>query len=143
MKRFAFSLQKLLSLREFREKQAEIELGKAIAAREAIQLELDEVARKRVSSSAARRAGMPIAELIAVENFIRRLDIRKEKLLDAIVAADLAVERARETYMSCTRDRQIITKLKEKKEAAWHKDMLDAEAEVLDDIAGSRDSRKI
>ena len=45
MKRFSFSLEKLLDLRLFREKEAELELGRAISSRDAIQLRLDEVAR--------------------------------------------------------------------------------------------------
>lgn len=142
MKRFSFPLQKLLSLREFREKEAEIELGKAIGAREKIQLELDDVARKRVASAASRSGGVGVHELIAIEHYINRLDIRKEKLLQDLAAADLVVERARESYLAATRDRQVITKLREKKETAWRKEVLDAEADILDDMSNSREPGK-
>jgi flagellar protein FliJ len=138
MKRFEFSLQKLLNLREFREKEAELELGKAISAREAIQNELDDVAKKRVSASFGRRDTKAIEELVAIERYIQRLDLRKEALLEDLVAADLAVEKARAVYVDATKERRVITKLREKKVAAWHKEYLDAEAETLDDIANSR-----
>lgn len=138
MKRFFFPLQKLLSLREFREKEAELELGKANSERDAIQIELDGVARDRFSSAAARRGGLSIQDLLSIERYITRLDIKKDKLLEDLAAAELVVERMREKIIEATRDRQVITKLKEKKEAVWHKETLEDEAAVLDDISNSR-----
>ncbi len=138
MKRFFFPLQKLLGLREFREKEAEIELGKANSIRDAIQIDLDGVARSRFSAAAERKGGLPIQDLLAIEHYITRLDIKKEKLLNDLAAAELVVERMREKYIAATRDRQVISKLKEKKEAVWHKETLDDEAAVLDDISNSR-----
>jgi flagellar FliJ protein len=138
MKRFSFSLQKLLSLREFREKEAELALGKANAKREAILLDLSEVGRKRVGAAMERKGNLPIHDLLSIERFINRLDIQKEKLLTDLAEAELIVEQMREKFLAAARDRKIITKLKEKKEAVWHKDMLDAEAAMLDDIVNSR-----
>ena len=45
MKKFQFSLQKLLDIRTFREKEAETNLGRAVAAREAIVLRLTDIAQ--------------------------------------------------------------------------------------------------
>ena len=137
MKRFSFSLQKLLDLRDFKEKQAEIELGKANAARDAIKLQLEEVARKRVSAAGERKGSLPVHELLAIEHFITRLDVRKEKLLEDLASAELVVETMREKYLVATRERKVITKLKEKKQAVWNKAYLDDEAAVLDDIVNS------
>jgi flagellar protein FliJ len=138
MKRFSFSLQKLLDLREFREKQAELELGKAISARDAIQLELDDVAAKRVRSSWERQTSRDIMGLVAIENYITRLDAKKEELLESLAAAELVVEAKRKAYLEATRDRQVLTKLLEKKQAAWRKGNLAKEASTLDDIANGR-----
>ncbi len=138
MKRFSFSLQKLLSLREFREKEAEIALGKANSVRDGIQNDLDDVARKRVGAVYERKGKMPIQDLLAIEHFITRLDMKKEKLLVDLVAAELVVEKMREKYIVATRDKKIISKLKEKKEAVWHRENLNAEAAVLDDITNFR-----
>lgn len=138
MKRFSFSLQKLLDLREFREKEAEIALGKANTARDAIKMELEDVAQKRVRSAFERQNNLSIQDLVSIENYITRLDARKDKLLEDLAAAELVVEQMREKYLETTRDRQVISKLKEKKEAVWHKENLDAEAAILDDIANDR-----
>jgi len=138
MKRFSFSLQKLLDLRIFREKEAELVLGKANSEREAIKLELEEIAHKRVNASYDRKSSMPIQDLLAIENYINRLDIKKEKLFVDLAKAELVFEEARKRYLKATQERQVISKLKEKKEAAWHKDYLDAEADILDDIPNAR-----
>lgn len=138
MKRFAFSLQKLLDLREFREKENEIQLGKAIASRDAIQQDLEDVARKRHESAASRVGGLPVQDLLAIERYISRLDKKKDSLLEKLAAAELVVEQRRATYLEATKDRQILTKLREKKEASWRKDYLADEASILDDISNSR-----
>ncbi len=141
MKRFSFPLQKLLDLREFKEKQAEIALGKAIAEREKIQLELEGIARERVSWSFSRTTGASIQDLLSIERYIARLDAKKEELLEDLAAAEISVEQARLVYLEATRDRQVISKLKEKKTDAWRKDMLKEEAESLDDISNSAFSK--
>ncbi len=138
MKRFFFPLQKLLGLREFREKEAELALGKANSVRDGIKIELEGVARDRFSSAAERKGSLPIQDLLAIERYITRLDIRKETLLNDLVAAEIVVEQMREKYIVATRDRQVISKLKEKKEAVWHKETLDDEAAVLDDLSNAR-----
>ena len=46
MKRFQFSMQKILDLRKFEQQQAEAELGKANAEVARIQRELDSIAQK-------------------------------------------------------------------------------------------------
>jgi len=138
MKRFSFSLQKLLDLRIFREKEAEFSLGKANSVRDAIRLDLENVAKLRINASYDRKSTMPIQDLLAIENYINRLDIKKDKLLEDLTAAELVVEEAMKRYLAATKERQVITKLKEKKESVWHKEYLDAEADVLDDIANSQ-----
>ena len=138
MKRFSFSLQKLLDLRAFREKQAELELGRAIAARDAIALTLESIAKKRVSAAFERKGSLPVQELLAIEHFITRLDREKERLLEDLAAAELVVEQKREDYLVASRDKQVISKLREKKEAAWHKESLAEEAATLDDLVNAR-----
>ena len=142
MKKFAFSLQRLLNLREFQEKEAEVDLGKAIAVREAIQLELDTVAAQRVSTASSRHTNTSIQDLLAIEQYIARLDIKKEDLLQKLTSAEMVVESKREKYIAATRDRRVISKLREKKMNSWHKEVLNEEASVLDDITNFSD-RKI
>ncbi len=138
MKRFSFSLQRLLDFREFREKDAEIALGRAVSAREEISLELESVAKKRVAAAYERGGDSPINDLLAIDRFVARLDARKDALLEDLAAAELAVERAREAYLEATRNRRVITKLRERRAGEWRKEYLEEEAANLDDLSGSR-----
>lgn len=138
MKRFSFSLSKILSLREFREKEAEIALGKANALRERIRLELDDVARKRVSTVMDRRPGLSITDLLYSERYVARLDQKRDSLLEDLAQAELVVEQKRKAYIEAKRESQVISKLEEKKKREWKKESLADEAAFLDDITLSR-----
>ncbi|HHU37531.1 MAG TPA: flagellar export protein FliJ [Treponema sp.] len=138
MKRFSFRLEKLLNFRLFREREAEINLGKAISARDALQLELDDIALKRVRTSGERRSQMPLNELLAIEHYITRLDDTKEKLIEKLVMANIEVEKVREKYISATKNRRVLSKLREKKTTEWKKYVLEEEAAILDDISNFR-----
>ncbi len=54
MKKFKFKLEKLLYLREHREREAEIELGHAIGELNRIENEIKNVAAKRLEAAALR-----------------------------------------------------------------------------------------
>lgn len=138
MKRFEFSLNKLFDLRQFREKQAELQLGKALSHRDAVQALLDDVAKKRVQASTSRGETVAVEDLIAIERYVFRLDQRKEELFEELAAAELILERAREEFASASRDRQVLEKLKDKKQAEWRKDYLSEEASMLDDLTSSK-----
>ncbi len=139
MKRFSFRLEKLLKYREFREKEAETNLGKANAARDALQIELDSIALKRVRTAAERRPGLSVPELLAIEHYINRLDTTKEQLLERLVLAEMEVEKARQKYIAATRERRVLSKLREKKSDEWKKYVTEEEAAVLDDISNFSD----
>jgi len=138
MKRFGFSLQKVLNLREFEEDQAKNELGKAIAESERIKAELEYVALKRVESNTARGKTSDMNEMMAIERFIVRLDLRKEELLEELAKAELVIEQKRQLFVEAMKNRKVVTKLKEKKEAEYKADMLKVEESAVDDIVGAK-----
>ncbi len=139
MKRFSFSLERILDLRAFREKEAEFALGKAVSERERISLKLQEIAQKRVTSSRERSPSASMGELIAIERYIQRLDADKERRLEELAAAELVVERKRAEYVEATKERRVLTKLREKKVSVWKTERARDEAETLDDISNTRD----
>lgn len=139
MKRFSWPLDRLLDLRTFREKEAEIELGRANAIRSAIESELQGVAHDRVRAARSRVAGLGVNELLSIEYYVRRLDNERDRLLAKMAEAELEVERRRLAYIEISRERNVLTRLREKKEADWRKKYLADEASSLDDIASSHD----
>ena len=51
---------------------------------------------------------------------------------------ELVVEKKRDDYLVASREKQVISKLREKKQAVWHKESLAEEAATLDDIVNAR-----
>jgi flagellar FliJ protein len=135
MKRFNFGLEKVLELRKFREDEARIELGRAVAALAEIEgrIKLNALAkadavRERFSDVNSGSQGM-----LAWDNYIIRLEQETERFLKEAAQAELIVEEKREIYLEASREKKVIEKLREKKEAEYRKETFAAESLELDD----------
>ena len=133
MKRFSFNLQKLLQLREFEEKNAKTALAAAVSEAERIKNELKSVALERVRVNKTRNDTVDIRSLMAVENYVNRLDLRKEELLEQLAAAELTIEEKRKSFTAAMQKRSVLDKLKEKQFAQWRKESMSAEENALED----------
>ena len=133
MKRFSFNLEKLLQLRGFVEKNAKTELAAAISAAERIKLDLRNTAAERVRVNKTRNDTVDIRSLMAVENYVNRLDLRKEELLEQLAAAELTIEEKRKSFTAAMQKRSVLDKLKEKQFAQWRKESMSAEENALED----------
>ena len=143
MKKFHFRLQKLLDLRTFREKEAETALGRAIAERDAINLQLAELAQKGLTARMSlQRSSGTIADFAAHGNYLERLHLEREKQLTALTQAEIRIEEMRKHYIKAHQERLIVTKLKDKKQAYWKKDMQRQQDILLDDIINAQEYRK-
>lgn len=137
MKKFSFNLQKILILREFEEKQAQIELAKAISEADLLKTELTLITEKKISQSRARSQSSDIVYLQSIENYIQRLDLRTEELLEELSQAQIVIEEKREVMAAKMKNRKVLTKLKDKKKEEHRYDVLLSEEEVMDDIANT------
>ena len=143
MKKFHFRLQKLLDLRTFREKEAETALGRAIAERDAISLQLAELAQKELTARMSlQRSSGTIADFAAHGKYLERLHLEREKQLTALTQAEIRIEEMRKHYIKAHQERLIVTKLKDKKQAYWKKDMQRQQDILLDDIINAQEYRK-
>ena len=76
MKKFQLTLQTLLDIRTFREKEAETNLGRAVAAREAIILRLAEIAQEEAKTRRSLWSSLKTSEELTLhENYLERLRI--------------------------------------------------------------------
>ena len=143
MKKFQFTLQKLLDIRAFREKEAETNLGRAVAAREAIVLRLAKIAQEEVKTRRSLWSSLKTpGELSLHENYLTRLHTEREKQEKALVEAELVVEEMRKIYIKAHQERLIVSKLRERKEAEWKAEGLKQQDAILDDIVNAREYRK-
>lgn len=143
MKKFQFTLQKLLDIRTFREKEAETNLGRAVAAREAIVLRLTEIAQEEIKTRRSLWSSLKTSEELTLhENYLTRLHTDREKQEKALLEAELVVEKMRKLYIKAHQERLIVSKLRERKEVEWKAEGLKQQDAILDDIVNAREYKK-
>ena len=143
MKKFQFTLQKLLDIRAFREKEAETNLGRAVAAREAIILRLTEIAQEEIKTRRSLWSSLKTSEELTLhENYLERLRIESEKQEKALLEAEFIVEKMRKLYIKAHQERLIVSKLRERKEVEWKAEGLKQQDAILDDIVNAREYKK-
>jgi len=143
MRRFTFKLEKILRLRENREHETELELGKAVGALSALELRIKQVAEEQSAAIQNRfSSSNDFTQMRNYELYILRLDQTKESLLKAAALAELEVEKAREIYLEASRDRKVISKLKERQEQEYRKTAKLEEIKTIDDISSGAAARK-
>ena len=138
MKKFVFSMEKILDLREYEEKQAQIELGKAIADAEKIRQQLNFVAIEKAKMLSMDISGTSINERLVHENYLVRLDRQKEILLEELAAAELILEEKRAVFAEALKKRKVLSNLKEKQLQQYKKEKQLEEDNIVDDIVTSR-----
>ncbi|MCI7589636.1 MAG: flagellar export protein FliJ [Spirochaetia bacterium] len=138
MKKFVFSMEKILDLREYEEKQAQIELGKAIGDAEKIRQQLNFVAIEKAKMLSMDISGTSINERLVHENYLVRLDRQKEVLLEELAAAELIVEEKRAVFAEALKKRKVLSNLKEKQLQQYKKEKQLEEDNIVDDIVTSR-----
>ena len=136
MKRFSFSLQKVLNLRKYREEETKIALGQAIGALTAIENNIKETAVRRHHAATERFSDS--GQMIAWNHYIVRLDQTAEKLAEDAARAELVVEEKRTQYLEASRELKAIEKLKEKREKEYRKEMFDYQTAEMDNLTAAR-----
>ena len=138
MKKFAFSMQKILDLRIFEQRQAEMELGKANAEVSRIQGELESIARRKVSTIKNFDTNTDFFVQAEIQSFFFMLEQKKEKFLEELATAQIAADEKREVVRKAMQKVKVLEKLKENKFLQWKKDSLKAEELAADDIVTAR-----
>lgn len=138
MKKFSFSMQKILDLRIFEQCQAEMELGKANAEVARIQGELESIAKRKVSTIKNFDTNTDFLIQAEIQSFFFMLEQKKEKFLEELATAQIAADEKREVVRQAMQKVKVLEKLKENKFRQWKKDSLKAEELAADDIVTAR-----
>lgn len=134
MKKFEFPLDKVLSVRKYKNDEAEIELGKAVSRLEVLEGELNNIA-VLYSEIPLKYSGLSdINDLSQLENYTLFLNTKKEDLLKQITAAKLVVEEKRKLYIEAHKELKVLENLKEKAMNEYKKNVTREQDNVLDDI---------
>ena len=131
-------MQKILDLRIFEKRQAEMELGKANAEVARIQGELESIAKRKVSTIKNFDTNTDFLIQAEIQSFFFMLDQKKEKFLEELATAQIAADEKREVVRQAMQKVKVLEKLKENKFRQWKKDSLKAEELAVDDIVTAR-----
>ena len=136
MKKFAFGLEKILTLRAWDEKEARLALGRAVGVLTAVENSLlqNEAERHNLRPEQFGEANN-IAALLAYNNYLTRLDAEKENLIHEREAAEQAVDAARQAWQETAAQKKTLENLKDKQTKAYKKTILYEEEKESDDIA--------
>ena len=138
MKKFDFSLDKVLSLRIFYEKQAEIALSRAVSERDLVKLKIEDINVKILECSPIFSQDADMSILLSAEDYIKGLKIRKLELEEKLISLEENVKDCIEKYREKSKDRKILERLKEKKLEEWKKAIDMEEIISIDEIISSK-----
>ena len=131
-------MQKILDLRIFEKRQAEMELGKANAEVARIQGELESIAKRKVSTIKNFDTNTDFLIQAEIQSFFFMLEQKKEKFLEELATAQIAADEKREVVRQAMQKVKVLEKLKENKFRQWKKDSLKAEELAVEDIVTAR-----
>jgi flagellar FliJ protein len=148
MKRFRFSLEKALELRQYREQEAKNELGRAIGILTAIENEIKQNALIHSQAMRERFTGIHAVNdndisgsgavdgansMLAWDSYINRLEQEAQLLMEEAAKAEMVVEEKRNLYLEASRELKVMENLKEKREKEYRKEVFAMETRELDD----------
>lgn len=138
MKKFSFSLDKVLSLRVFYEKEAEIALSRAVSERDIVKNKIENIDAKVLEYSPIFSQDVDMSILLSTENYIKGLKVKKVELEEELISLESKVKLCIEKYTEKSKDRKILERLKDKKFEEWKKAFNKEEAIIIDEIVSSK-----
>jgi len=140
MKRFDFPLNKILSLRIFYEKQAEIELQQATGKRDAVKMEIENIDVNVEEVSVLFSKSIEMNILMATENYVKALKLKKLQLQTKLVELEHNVKICIEKYQEALKMRKVLERLKEKRMEEWRSELEKEEIISIDEVISAKKS---
>ena len=134
MKKFSFELQEVLEFRNFEQKQAEAELGKALAVENEINSNLNTLALQYAATKEKLKGSLNFDNIYTANQHIKLLDFQKEELLKQLTQAKIITEQKREILRECMKKTTALEKLKEQKLEEYKESVRKEEAAFIDEL---------
>ncbi|MBY0489605.1 MAG: flagellar export protein FliJ [Gemmatimonadaceae bacterium] len=143
---FKFRLQRILELREQKEKAQARELASAQHTAELAAQTQEMIAAIREDSrqqvQAATESAPRVGHLHQFDSVLNALDARLIDATDAVVAAESTVAAAQQLLADAARDRKVLDRLKSRHADAWRADEAQKDRLSMDEIALTRFTRQ-
>nr|MBP3281870.1 flagellar export protein FliJ [Treponema sp.] len=138
MKKFNFSLQKILDYREFEKQQAQTELGKAVAVETKIQNTLDMIAESRAKSVLEADKMKDLNSLFGVNQYFQLLNQRRDEMTEELLKAKVVTNEKRAVMIEAMKKVKVLETLRDRRKESWRREQLKIEEDQIDDIVTSR-----
>ncbi len=138
MKRFRYSLQKILDLRSFQLKQAEIELGKVNSKIAAEHRQLQMIASQRLKVQGDMDASSDISSFANGYGYIVFLNQKKEACEERLALLQLEADKKKELVRQAMQKEKVLERLKEHRLENWKEENLKEEELVTDDVVTAK-----
>jgi flagellar FliJ protein len=142
MRRFRFSLQSLLTLRQRREQAALESYGRAVSARqEAVETlrsaraEWETVCRVRTS---LLLAGAPAGDLARSQAYCQATEQTVARCEEAVLRAQRGVEQAWQKLLEARRAREVVDKYGQRQRESYNRALQREEQKTIDEMAQRR-----
>jgi flagellar protein FliJ len=135
MRRFSFSLEKLLRLRQHHEREWELQLAEANGNCVKLNREIEDRTIKQARAFFRKTSGQGdlLTRLWAVELYTNRLTNESKELQNKLIEAELLRNEVKETYLEVSKKRKVLDKLKERRMNEYNAQIKRAEQMELDD----------
>lgn len=145
MKRFRFRLERLLELREHREHDALLRLAEATGHCVRLNRGLRELAERRLEAfdspfTAGREVDLGL--FTYRERYLAWLEARKRRLSEELAAREKTRREVQAKYLEASKERKVLTKLKERRAAEHRLESRREELKAQDEITTSRFGRR-
>jgi flagellar protein FliJ len=136
MKRFQFRLERLLTIRRYREREWEVKLAKAAGSCLKLERELDQMygEKARAFKDRFKYGAEDIGYLRASELYTQRLEHTAMNKERELAIKNVERDKIKNRYLEVSKKRKILEKLRERRAAEYYREAKDEEIKSMDDL---------
>ena len=150
MRRFQFRLERFLELRRWKEREWEMALARVQGECLRLERRIEEIAieigasrfTEYVAGSSDEGLGVPrridVLTMARRELYVQRLARERERARELLAERRKELEKVRVKYLEAARERKVLDKLRERREAEYYEHQVDEEFKTIDDMNNSR-----
>lgn len=141
MKRFDFSLERVLEFRDYQKRAAQADLSRSLAKENAILSQIDNVIYANANTTKSTQGETNFSLLSNASVYINFLRVKQSELNSSLEEVKIVSEEKRQILQKAMQKEKVLEKLKEKKAALYKEEQLKKEDKILDDIATNKHNR--
>ena len=143
MKRFRFKLERILALRAYKERDWELKLAGATGKCIQLAREIDDRTRRKAHSTLRSiEERKVISDLMQNHLYMSRLDQEMQNMQFQLIEREKEREEIQAAYLEASKDRKVLSNLKEKRSNAYSRERRVEEVKEVDDINTGRAAHK-